>query len=346
LTRNEVVWVALTWAVLAWFGSGRSIAARLRLVGVVAIVSLAVFAPWLYRNWTEFGSPLPGQAAANALSIKGTDVFAWADPPTVSRYLAVGPARLLEMRVIGIGHNIVNVLLLLGLPVSAIGLAALPWFGRARSLRALVMVSALTFAVTSLVFPVSTTWGTYLHAAGAAHVLLILACLLALDAGIARLARARGWTRPVAWLGPAFALFGSVVFSVVLLGAFGRGSVDARDRWAAIEEVLPAAGIQLGPTDGPIITDFPIWLADTTGNPALALPEESPTDVVALAEAFPGTRGLLVLDDPDGDRIWPGVLRGSDPASDCFVETPLPTPSSTALADALEGTRFYRIECP
>ena len=108
-------------------------------------------------------------------------------------------------------------------------------------------MSALTFAVTSLVFPVSTTWGTYLHAAGAAHVLLILACLLALDAGIARLARRRGWSRPVAWLGPAFALFGSVVFSVVLLGAFGRGSVDERDRWRAIEQVLPAAGIALGP---------------------------------------------------------------------------------------------------
>ena len=346
LTRNEVIWLALTWAGLAWFASGRSVAARLRLVGVVAVVSLVVFAPWAIRNWAEFCSPLPGQASANALSIRPTDVFAWSDPPTLSRYLAEGPVRLLELRVTGIGHNVLNVLLLLGIPIGVVGFVALPWFGRAAALRPLVIVSVLTFAVTSLVFPVSTTWGTYLHAAGAAHVLLILSGLLALDALIARVGRARGWTRPVAWLGPAFALFGSVALSVVLLGAFGRGSADERDRWKAIFHALPAAGFALGPVDGPIITDFPIWLADTTGNPALALPEESPAAVVELARAFPGTRALLVLDDPDGERIWPAVLDAGGPGSECFEEVRLGRLPVPDLDAALEGTRLFRINCP
>ena len=346
LTRNEVIWLALTWAGLAWFAAGLSVAARLRLIGVVAVVSLVVFAPWAIRNWAEFGSPLPGQAAANALSIRPTDVFAWSDPPTLSRYLAEGPVRLLELRVTGIGHNVLNVLLLLGIPIGVVGFVALPWFGRAAALRPLVIVSVVTFAVTSLVFPVSTTWGTYLHAAGAAHVLLILSGLLALDALIARVGRARGWTRPVAWLGPAFALFGSVVLSVVLLGAFGRGSADERDRWEAITVALPAAGFALGPDDGPIITDFPIWLADTTGNPALALPEESPAAVVELARAFPGTLALLVLDDPDGERIWPAVLDAGGPGSECFEEIRLGRLPVPALDAALEGTRLFRINCP
>ena len=35
---------------------------RLRLIGVVAVVSLLVFAPWAIRDWVVFGNPLPGQA--------------------------------------------------------------------------------------------------------------------------------------------------------------------------------------------------------------------------------------------------------------------------------------------
>ena len=66
----------------------------------------------------------------------------------------------------------------------------------------------------------ATTWGTFLHAAGAVQVLIVLSALLALDAGIARLGRRLGWTRPVAWLGPALGIFGSVLFSVVLLTGF------------------------------------------------------------------------------------------------------------------------------
>jgi hypothetical protein len=346
LTRNEAIWLALTWAALAWFTTGFSVAARVRLVGVVAIVSLLVFAPWAARNWLEFGSPLPGQAAANALSVEATDVFAWADPPTLSRYLAEGPWRLAWMRVEGIGHNLLNVLLLLGIPVALIGLVGLPWFARARALRPLLLASVLTFTVTSLVFPVSTTWGTFLHAAGPVHVLLIVVCLVGLDAGIARLGRARGWTRPVAWLGPALTVFGSAVLCAALLPAFGRGSVETRDRFLALETAMAEVGLPLGAGEGPIITDFPIWLADTTGNPSLALPEEPPADVLDLARAFPGTRAVVVLDDPDADRLWPDVLAEGGPGSECFAEVPLPEPADPALSDALEGTRVFRIGCP
>ena len=346
LTRNEVVWLALVWVGLVWRRPGLPVADRLRLIGVVGVVSLALFAPWAYRNWVEFGSPLPGQAVANALSLRGTDVFAWADPPSLARYLAEGPGRLLELRLIGLGHNLLSVLLLLGLPASAVGLATLPWFGRGAALRPLLIVSVVTFLVTALVFSVSTTWGTYLHAGGAMHVLVLVSAMLALDAGIARIGAARGWTRPVAWLGPAFAVFGSIVFSVVLLGAFARGSTGERDRWAAFAVALPAAGFPLGPEEGPIISDYPIWLADTTGNPALALPEESPADVVALARAFPGTRGVLVVGDPEGERIWPAVLDAGLPRSNCFVPVPLTPPPDPALAAAIDGTRLYRLDCP
>ena len=60
-----------------------------------------VFGPWAIRDWAVFGNPLPGQALANALSITGFDIFAWNDPPTLARYLAIGPARLIELRLDG-----------------------------------------------------------------------------------------------------------------------------------------------------------------------------------------------------------------------------------------------------
>ena len=92
------------------------------LIAAVAAVAFLVFLPWAIRDWLTFGSPFPGQAVANAFSISGFDIFAWNDPPTLSRYLAVGPAQLLEMRVDGFTHNLFSVLLLPGLPVSLIGL--------------------------------------------------------------------------------------------------------------------------------------------------------------------------------------------------------------------------------
>ena len=209
LTRNEALWVAMVWAWLAIRRAGSPLPERLRLIGVVAVVSLLVFAPWAARDWVVFGNPLPGQAVSNALSVTGFDIFAWNDPPTLSRYLAVGPARLVEMRVEGLAHNVFNVLVFLGIPLSVIGILALPWQARDRALRPVVLVSAIAFLVTSLLFPVATTWGTFLHAAAPVHVLIIVSALGALDAGLARLGRRMGWTRPIAWLGAVLAVGGS-----------------------------------------------------------------------------------------------------------------------------------------
>ena len=153
LTRNEALWVAMVWAWLAIRRGGSPLPERLRLIGVVAVVSLLVFAPWAARDWIVYGNPLPGQAVSNALSVTGFDIFAWNDPPTLARYLAVGPARLLEMRVEGLAHNMFNVLVFLGIPLSVVGILALPWQARDRALRPVVLISALAFLVTEPPLP-------------------------------------------------------------------------------------------------------------------------------------------------------------------------------------------------
>ena len=343
LTRNEALWVAMVWAWLAIRRAGSPLPERLRLIGVVAVVSLLVFAPWAARDWAVFGNPLPGQAVSNALSVTGFDIFAWNDPPTLSRYLAVGPARLVEMRVEGLAHNVFNVLVLLGIPLSVVGILALPWQARGRALRPVVLVGAMAFLVTGLLFPVATTWGTFLHAAAPVHVLIIVAALGALDAGLARLGRRMGWTRPIAWLGAVLAVGGSALFAVALVPII---AAQARDT-ARTYETLSGAMASIGaPLDGahPVIHDFPIWLAETQRVPALALPDETPADVVGLAAEF-GARWLIVAKDDHGE--WPGILDGgSDPAAACFAEVTLPVPADPDEARAIEGFRVFRIDCP
>ena len=330
LARNEAVWLALAWAILAWRatrpagGLRRRLRAAASLVGIPALVSIAVYAPWAVRDWATFGSPLPGQALSNALFLHGSDVFAWATPPTLDRYLNAGLGTLIGLRVEGFLHNLGSVLVLLGVPISALGVLALPWTARGRTLAPLALFSLITFLVATFVFPVATTWGTFLHAAGAIHVLILISALLALDALIDRLRESQAWSRPVAWLGPTLAVVASLLISLALL----PGDAAAAS----------AAGAPL-PTDGsPVITDFPIWLATETGARAIALPDEFPADVLDLAKHF-GAK-LLIVDATDEGQ-WPEILDQEEPGAECFQLVPLDVSDSGPLADVV----VFRIVC-
>ena len=344
LTRNEAAFVGFAWLVVVGLRPGVSGRRRVELIAVPAVVALAVFAPWMVRNWMEFRNPLPGQALANALSVTGFDIFAWNDPPTLSRYLAVGPARLVEMRVEGLTHNLLTVLLIPGFPTSFLGLVALPWFVRLAALGPLTILSVTTFLVTSLLFPVSTTWGTYLHAAGPAHVLLIVAALLGLDAFIAWVGQKRGWTRPVAWLGATLTVAASLLFLAAPTGMpFVEGqSAALATRYQAIEDALAAAGRPIT-EQGPIITNFPVWLDVATGAQGLALPNEAPGSVTELAAHF-DSRLLVMVGDNHGD--WPAILDAGGEATDCFHEIELTPPDDPREAGALDEIRVFEVACP
>ena len=338
LTRNEAIWLGLAWAILA-FRLPLALRARLELIAIPAVVAILFYAPWAVRDWIAFGNPLPGQALSNALSLEGTDIFAWQDPPTLSRYLAAGLPTLLGLRGTGIGHNLFDVLLLPGAPLSIIGLIGLPWVARLRSIQPLLLVSIVVFLVTALVFPVSTTWGTFLHAAGAVHVLLIVSALLALDALIAAIGRRRGWTRPVAWLAPTLTIAGSILFSAALLPAFGAGSVSTAGTFADLSVRLTAAGAPPDATE-PVITDFPIWLPYVHGGTALALPHEPASSVLDLARRF-GSTTVAVL---GADDLRAELATGSADAR-CFQDVTPPVTKAIGGHDS-DTLHIYRIVCP
>lgn len=343
LTRNETAWLALIWAAIAWFATPASPAVRARLVLVAAVVAMVVFAPWVVRNIQELGTPLPGQAITNALYLTGYDIFAWNDPPTVERHLSLGAGGLLELRARGLGHNLFSVLVLLGIPLSVIGILSLPWSARARALRPLAWLSLIMFVVTSLVFPAATQWGTFLHGAGPVHVLIVIAAMATLDAGLARLADRLRWEKSVAWLGAVIGISTSLLFSFALLPTFATGSRATAALYEQLGERMAAGGRPLDASAGPVISNFPIWIAETLRIPSLALPDEPPADVLDLATSFPGTR-YLVLTNPEGVH-WPADLATDAPGADCFTPIDLPAWTGTGI-DPLAETTVYEIACP
>lgn len=344
LTRSEAIWLGLAWAAVVWFCTAGSRRRRAALIAVPALVAILVFVPWAVRDWLVFGSPLPGQTISNTLFVHYTDVFAFRDQPTLTHFLAQGPVALGGIYLAGITHDLFSVLLIPAFPVGLVGLLALPWVWRHRALRPLAVASLFTFVVTSLAFPVATQAGTYLHSAGSAFVLLAVSCLVFLDKLVVQIGKLRHWTRPVAWLGPAFAIaaIGPLCF-ISITGIAGQANYTQ-----ARYDALPAAMARMGvPLTGsaPVITDNPIWLSEAARVPALALPEESPESVLALARQF-GAKLLIVQGDTN--RAWPDILSNSGAAAKCFQEVPISNNWDVGPSEApvLAEIHVFRIVCP
>jgi hypothetical protein len=185
--------------------------------------------------------------------------------------------------------------------------------------------------------------GTFQHAAGAIEVLLMISAILALDALIARVGRLRGWIRPVAWLGPTLAISASLLFTIVILPTEGQAGRDTEATYAALPAALAAAGAPLGSLPGPVITDTPVWFAEETGHNAIALPDESLTNVLRLAEHFGAT--LLVVQAGNGG-IWPEVATSGAADASCFAPLDLTANASGMTAPALKDILAFRIVCP
>jgi hypothetical protein len=154
--------------------------------------------------------------------------------------------------------------------------------------------------------------------------------------------RIRGWTKPVAWLGPALTIFGAVAFSLVFVPSFGAQSRDVQVRYDALPAALAASGLPPVHDMGPVISDHPIWWADALRASALGLPDEPPSSVLALARTFPGTR-YLILSSRQGR--WPDILKDGGPDAACFQEVPLTLPADGAASQALRDTHVYALVC-
>jgi hypothetical protein len=79
---------------------------------------------------------------------------------------------------------------------------------------------------------------------------------------------------------------------------------------------------------------------------ALALPDESPEAVLALARRFDAR--LLIVADDDVGRQWPAILQTGGNAAACFQKVDLTDIDGKSLPDGspLSQIRVFRIACP
>jgi hypothetical protein len=105
---------------------------------------------------------------------------------------------------------------------------------------------------------------------------------------------------------------------------------------------MAAAGHPLDIPGMRVISNFPIWVAETQRVSTLALPDEPPEDVLDLANTFPGTR-YLILTSPEGSH-WPADLRNGAAGADCFRPLDLGT-SGGSGRDPLASTTVYEVGC-
>jgi len=142
-------------------------------------------------------------------------------------------------------------------------------------------------------------------------------------------------------LGPALTITGAALLSVVILPSEHQSAAATQARYSALPDGLARAGISLDTEPGPVITDFPIWFAESTGHTAIALPAEGPTSVADLAAHFDAH---LLIVQADNGGPWPEAAIGGDPRSSCF--TPVPLTHLGDDPDPLSGVTVFRIACP
>jgi hypothetical protein len=333
LARQEAIWIALAWLFLLAIDLRRSRPGRVLRRGVralwpVAVGGLLVVGPWLIRNVVDLGGPLPGQAVENLWLRRNEDIFAWLDRPTAAGYLGRGAGALLGDRVDAVIHQLVSVLVTPAFPVGLLGLVAIGALRRSPALRGpttlamLLLSGGLMFVATALLFPVATRWGTFLHSAGPLLVGLIVATALAGDAVMARISVRRAWGQVNVVLVPIALLAVTVPLLALQLLIVSRQADALGARFAATAIHLASlTGVGADEEAGrPVyLTDHPMWLAETTGAFAIALPDEPLPSVADLARTF-GVAWIVLFDE---DGRYPSELLSPD-AARCLTEAPRP----------------------
>jgi hypothetical protein len=341
LTRMEAAWFGLAFVVGALI-THRSFRRAAGLGLAVAAIAALIAAPWWLRNLAVFGTPLPGQLADNVFLTRNEEIFGYVDRATLAGFLGQGAPHLLANVGAALWHNLVDVLLIPAGPIAALGLLTFV-VGLSRrgvrpagALAVLLGAGAITYAATSILFPVATLWGTFEHAAGPLHVGLVVAALIGADAFVARVRDWRSWPRANAWLAPlGLALIGLPIAALTLAGAAVNATANGQ-RIDGLSQTLPAAFERAGvPQNAVLISDRPIWLSDALHRAVIALPDEAAEDLVRLASDFKA--GAVVVTEPRGSL--PAALRAPD-ATACFNELAVPyLPVDSAVFVVSEACR-------
>jgi hypothetical protein len=256
---------------------------------------------WLVRNYVQFGTPLPSSVLDQLWLRDYWDTFSYSSRPGWETWLAQGWQALLKQRIGALLHNS-RVFLVNTFPW---GLLALPgvWFLRERrTFYPPVVYGLCLFFVTAIVFPVSSTYGTFYHSLGAVMPFLALAAAYAVYRFAQRISRNRRMVLP---LFGAFAA-GLLIVAGGHVGLFALPRVAERHQ--AEKEQFEAAAAWLAANAAPgdvVMTTQPYTLNYVSGHPCIVLPGNEPPDIAwEAAERFRAR--FLIITQRFG--LYPQVL--------------------------------------
>jgi hypothetical protein len=248
-----------------------------------------VVAPWLVRNYLAFGTPLPTSILSQAWLTDYVDTFNYWNQPTWQTWLAQGWQAILVQRGQALLHN-GSVFLLSTFPW---GLLALPglWLLRRRwSFFPPLVYGLLLFFATALVFPVSSTAGTFYHSMGAVMPFLALAAAYAVQQGVHWIIKNGEKATRIYWAVSAGLLVLAAAQVIITLPAVAERHQAEKAQFEAVTEWLTR---NAHPGDA-VMTTQPYTLNYASGRPCIVLPGNEPPDSAWDAAQRYGARFLVI----------------------------------------------------
>ena len=303
-----------------------------------AVTFLAVLAPWLARNLSVFGTPLPSAGGHTLWITEYNEQFSIGHDVSLSTYLDWGLVNIVTSKVLSWFELVGRTGVLLGGVFLIFFVAGLWMFRRRSELAPFYVYFVVMFIAMGLIFTFHAPRGAYYHSAPA--WLPWAFGISAAAVGPTATTAGRFWPflrRPqthrfLAGAGLAGAIVLSVVGSAILFAQWDRSRI--RDEQAAA--FLRAAAAR----DEVVMASDPASIHPLTGNPGLAAPFD-PYDVIEQVVDAYGVDWVVALRPGPGETdplgLWDGAA-GTDSEGN--------HPSFLPAEPAFEGddVRIFRVE--
>jgi hypothetical protein len=276
-------------------------------IGCAALFAL-VMAPWLLRQLDVYGSLSPAASGGRLLWLTDyQQLFSVANPPTSDAWLGQGIGPLLVSRVGGliaaVGLFAALPLVIVLAPFAVVGV----WVHRRDSAFAPFYVyAAALFTVSSVLFAVLVTHGTFIHSA----VALLPHTFLLVSAGVGSTVRWVAARRPTWDVHRATMAFGYGAVIIAIVGA-AQQTMSTVGQWSAVRsgEVQLAVSLSTTPVTDRVMSIDPGAYHYLTGHPGLVTPSDDLATIESVARLYDVR--WLILERTDIVPALVPVLEGS-----------------------------------
>jgi hypothetical protein len=303
LARSDGVLLGLPFALVGLHDLVRRDRARVGLVAAFGclLAFAVVIGPWLYRQVSVFGGPVPFADGGRVLRLTDyQQLFSFAGPPGPDAWLSQGLIALVTSRLGGL-LAAVGLFALLPLALVLAPFVAIGWWQRRRdaAFAPFSTYCVALFAANGLVFAVLVTHGTFIHSAVA---LVPYAALLTM-AGIGA---AVGWAarRRATWnVRQATTIFSAGAVAVAV-AAGGVQTLATAGQWRdarTFDEQLVAA-LAGAPQSDVVMSADPGAVWYLSGHPGVVTPADSLATVEQAMRSY-NVRWLIL----ERDNIMPAL---------------------------------------